>query len=140
MAGYYQPPHKKILDKKRLTDFVASTNNYYGEQEEQNWSDRHLQKLNDLMGMADQKGIELVFILPPRIKMNMVSLFNQLPTNRTIDLCNPSLYPQFYSIENSRDIYHLNHKGATELTGVLSEKVLELAGQNGLLSRRTETY
>lgn len=122
-AGYYIPPFPKKLDKGRLNELFLITKDYYNKPHEINYSDRHLKKLLDLISLTDDMGIRLIFILPPRLRANMLPLFDELPIDNKLDLCDPGLYPQFYSIENSRDAYHLNRKGAAEMTRILAEQL-----------------
>lgn len=122
--GFYIPPNPKTIDTERLNDLRQKANSYYEKTNLNNYSEQHLQKLVELTRLAEEKGIELFFILPPRLKMNMLPLFTQLPN--TLDLCNPILYPQLYSEEYSRDEYHLNELGAKEMTSILVNKVIAL--------------
>lgn len=76
-----------------------------------------------------EKGIETVFILPPRGRGNyniLLPIFNKLPNNNKIDLGNPLLYPEFYTVENSFNFFHLNEQGAAIYSRVLGEKIVEL--------------
>jgi hypothetical protein len=90
----------------------------------------HLNYLNSLIDNSRKKGIQLIFILPPRLAESqydeLVPLANALPENNVIKLFNYSDYSMLYKAEYSFDIGHLNTEGANLFTKFLAEEVKDL--------------
>lgn len=85
--------------------------------------------LLNLIAENNSKGIKTIYILPPRARGNyniLLPLFRELPADNKIDLGNPNLYPEFYTIENSFNFFHFNQEGAEVYSKVLGQKVVEL--------------
>jgi hypothetical protein len=83
----------------------------------------------DLIETNRQKGIETIFILPPRARGNyniLLPIYAELPEKNKIDLGNPALYPEFYTVENSFNFFHFNEEGAQLYSHVLGEKIVSL--------------
>jgi hypothetical protein len=83
----------------------------------------------DLIETNRQKGIETIFILPPRARGNyniLLPIYHQLPLSNKIDLGNPAEFPEFYTVENSFNFFHFNEAGAQLYSHVLGEKIVEL--------------
>ena len=88
----------------------------------------HLIKAQQLLKVADKKGIQLFYIITPRRKtyQGVIPLLSKLPKNRIINLANPEFHPEFYEVDNSFDIGHLNKKGAKIFTERLVEEYLKI--------------
>lgn len=83
----------------------------------------------DLIETNRKKGIETIFILPPRARGNyniLLPIYAELPEKNKIDLGNPALYPEFYTVENSFNFFHFNEAGAKLYSHVLGEKISAL--------------
>jgi len=77
----------------------------------------HYAEIMRLISKATDKNIDLRFVLLPRnSSLLLINLMNNLPSKNSIDLSDPYLYPEFYTMENSFDIGHLNDLGAEKLT------------------------
>ncbi len=74
----------------------------------------YLAFLNDLIEEYDSKGIQLIFVIPPRADsfLQEIALMHNLPPENFIDMGNPIKYPEFYSFEHTFDKSHLNKSGA----------------------------
>lgn len=86
----------------------------------------HLQRIRDLLHLADQRGVRLYFILPPLWPVTseeVASLLDSLPEDRRIDLSDPGRFPAFYRLENIFDAGHLNEKGARLFTLCIAERL-----------------
>ena len=90
----------------------------------------HQQYLTSLIEKSRNKGIELIYIIPPRLTESqyneLVPLANSLPQNHVIELYNYSDYSEFYRAAYSFDIGHLNTEGANIFTKFLAEKIKDL--------------
>ena len=84
--------------------------------------------IKELINKAKSKNTNIIFVLPPRLKdySKTYPLSLMLPKENIIDLANPSTYPEFYQVENSFDIGHLNKKGAKLFTRRLVEEYLKI--------------
>ena len=87
----------------------------------------HYNKIVELINKAKLKKITLFFVITPRLKnyKEILSLKDKLSANQVIDLANPARFPEFYEVENSFDIGHLNKKGAIIFTEKLAEEFLK---------------
>ena len=90
----------------------------------------HFEKINKLINLAHEKGIELFFIIPPRLKRyeELFALKSALGDNKVIDLSSVQEYPALYKPENSFDIGHLNRKGAvlfSEYMAIKFQKIIK---------------
>jgi hypothetical protein len=96
------------------------------------YSEAHLEKLTEMQALASEQGIELIFVLPPRIYPahrayeKLLPLFYALPKTERIELVDPKRYPELYSLENSFDISHFNSTGAEIYTRLLARKFIVL--------------
>ena len=73
----------------------------------------NLNRILDLIQKTKQKGINLIFILSPRMGgQKLINLSKKIPEINIIDMCNPQNHDLFYYNENSFDQRHFNSKGA----------------------------
>lgn len=88
-----------------------------------------LQKITQLIERSAERGVNLVFVLPPRLQnyKTMLPLGYALGRHRFIDLSSPDTYPQLWRVEPSFDISHLNCEGANLYTQALVEQLEILA-------------
>lgn len=99
----------------------------------------HLKFLNSLISRSSQKGVKLIYILPPRLTNNqyneLIPICNSLPPENTIILYSYSVYGDLYTIDNSFDIGHLNSKGANLFTKYISDdfKKINVSAKNTIL-------
>ncbi len=85
----------------------------------------YYKKIQELIEIANKKGIHIIFILPLRAQMGKTTLTitNNLDFKNKIVIYDSKEYPQFYNVKNSFDIGHLNRRGAEKFTKVLSKKL-----------------
>ncbi len=90
----------------------------------------HHKYLTSLIEKSKNSGIELFFIIPPRLSQDqyeeLIPLAKALPQNHIIKLYNYSDYSEFYRAEYSFDIGHLNTEGANLFTKYLAEEIKKL--------------
>jgi hypothetical protein len=83
----------------------------------------YLNYLNSLINKSKQKGVNLVFILPPRLSegeyLELIPIVNLIPRQHVIKLNDPEKYKELYIEEYSFDIGHLNSEGANIFTNYL---------------------
>lgn len=88
----------------------------------------HIDKINQLIELSKEKGVELYFIIKPNDK-NSIEWFkflDNLKTNNLILLSDPNLYPELYQSEYFFDNEHYNEKGAHIFTTYLAQEYLKL--------------
>lgn len=74
------------------------------------------EKCMNLIHKSKQKGIKLVFVLPPvKLTPNMATVFNALPQVNKIEVCDPKKLPELYLEINWVDETHLSADGSTYL-------------------------
>lgn len=83
----------------------------------------HLDHLERLLFSAENQEVKIYFVLTPRMKdyREVVALSKHLPAGQVIDLASPERFPQFYLMENSFDLGHLNTRGAEIFTSELAK-------------------
>jgi len=90
---------------------------------ETNYNKAYYEKIMEVIEQSRQRGIQLIFVLPPvRLTEGMMAVFNALPEENKVELCDPEKYPELYSIENWIDPIHLNKNGSLQLTSNLAQK------------------
>jgi hypothetical protein len=94
-----------------------------------------IRELERMQALAEEHGVKLYFYLPPRMNdraySNLLPVFLSLDPARRMDLGNPEENPEFYSLENSFDLAHLNDKGAEEFTRALARELMTLGQAPG---------
>lgn len=87
----------------------------------------HLKKINQLIADSKIKGIQLIFLVSPRsTNQAIINLAHQIPSKNCIDLSNSKKYPEFYSMQNSFDIGHLNTEGSNIYTSKIFTEYLKI--------------
>ena len=123
--------------RKRLAEFsrdptvlekrVAIATQAFSEKKyDQFANEAHLRKLMDLIDMSQQKGVDVIFIIPPRRPFynDLLAMKAKLPDERVIELANPQKYPELYQVEFSFDVGHLDGKGANIFTEYLADEII----------------
>jgi hypothetical protein len=84
----------------------------------------HLDFLLALIDNSKQKGIEVIFILPPKLKdiqyIELLPVANALPAKHIIRLEDPDKYKEFYLTKYAFDVAHLNALGANLFTNYVA--------------------
>lgn len=114
LKNVFSERKQKLIDNpsvlnKRKVNFLElekkSNNN--------NCNNINLKKIKHLIEKSKEKDIHLFFILSPRLDSKEIfNLSKKIPKQHIINMGSPNVYPEFYSLENSFDIGHLNNKGA----------------------------
>ena len=83
----------------------------------------YLKVVNELIQRSNEKGIRLIFLLPPfKPTKNLVSLYDNIDGNNKIEVANPRVHSDIYQKSNFFDEGHLNSKGAGLLTRKISRR------------------
>lgn len=89
-------------------------------------NDYHLFYIKNLIGKSFQKGVHLIFVLPPRLTesqyTSLIPLSKSIPVNHKIELYSYAKHPELYQAKNSFDVGHLNSNGAMIFTQKLSKE------------------
>lgn len=79
-----------------------------------------------------QKGIKLVFVMPPKGRTDyqlLQAIYERLPADSRINLADPREYPEFFTLENGYNYHHMNAAGSAIYSARLGEKIVELIGK-----------
>jgi len=99
----------------------------YLHQEEMNYNPIYYEKMMQLIEKSQGKGIKLVFILPPvRLTKGMMAVFNALPDEHKVEVCDPARFPELYNKQHWIDPVHLNKRGSDFLTAYLFQELKKL--------------
>ncbi|MEO9964295.1 MAG: hypothetical protein ABJF11_00810 [Reichenbachiella sp.] len=85
----------------------------------------HLDKINDLIELSNDRGIRLIFLLGTRTEFDhkeLRELYNAISPHHKIDLGNSIKFPELYSKEYYWDRGHYNEKGAILYTKTLAKE------------------
>ena len=85
----------------------------------------HLKRAKYLIEKSERLGIELIFVIPPRLPdyKEIWSVADRLPQENIIDLSSPDLFPELYNSKYSFDIGHFNKEGASVFSTILAKKL-----------------
>ena len=89
----------------------------------------YLARLRQMIAMAEEAGVELIFVLPPRLGgsyKTMLPLYHALPPANRIELADPDQYPEFYDPELSFDVGHFNQAGAELFSRQIARELIAL--------------
>ena len=84
--------------------------------------------LEGLVAEVRRAGAQPIFLLTPSLDAdeNLTGLPEGVPI---FSFADPAQYPALYAPENHYDAWHLNEKGAAELTGLLARRFAEYLRQ-----------
>ncbi len=110
---------------KKFTDNI----NLFLHQKESKFNPVYYAKMMELVEKSKKRGIKLIFVLPPvRLTNGMMAVFNVLPAENKIEICDPIKYPELYELKNWIDPVHLNKIGS----GFLTKHLFEELGNNNM--------
>lgn len=93
-------------------------------------NDAYADELNTLIGMAETKGVRIIFVPHPMLKgndyKNIRPVFNKLPAKNKINLVDSKKFPQIYKASQYWDETHTSDKGAIILTETVAKKFIKL--------------
>ncbi len=126
---------QQFLDDSTVVEsYVAASRRAYGEEAVRARLNRvHLQRLRSLLERSRSKGVELYFVISPRMARydRILAVRDSLPEGRVIDLGSVERYPGFYSLEHTFDANHLNEEGARLFSRVLAEEIRKRLEEKG---------
>lgn len=82
----------------------------------------------DLLERAEQRGIEMYFLVPPRRARDyetLLPVLHALPEDRRLDLSATDRFAALYEMKYSFDVGHLNTAGSRLFTQLVAEEFLE---------------
>lgn len=90
----------------------------------------HLSHLETLILKSKERGIHLIYILPPRLTLDdykeVYPVFNYIPDRHKIGPPKYEALKEIYMTEYSFDIGHLNEAGALKYTNYLAKRINEI--------------
>lgn len=124
-AGLMRSPESIAHRRMRAADV-------YRNPESWSFSRTHLRRLERIVDRSRARGIEIRFVLPPRLPASeleeLLPIYERLGADLAIDLADPRAHPEFYAMENSFDLGHLNTRGAERFTRLLAARFLASRG------------
>lgn len=94
----------------------------------------HLSYLKKLITKSSEKGLHLIFILPPRLPdthyQELVPILQKIPFNNSLFMADIQSNQHFYELDYLYDESHFNEKGATLFSIKLANKLKELLIEN----------
>lgn len=122
----------QFLEDSTVVDrYVRASRSAYGPDGDRSRVNRvHLEKLRELLDLSQKRGIELYFVISPRMARydRILSVRDSLPAGRVIDLGSVERYPEFYSRRYTFDANHLNAEGARLFSRRLAEELRSRLG------------
>lgn len=115
-----------LADTTVVKRFARFAEEAYGRENYKVYLNRvHLERLMKLYRLSEERGIELYFVISPRLweYNKLLALRSHLPRNRVIELASSGSYPRFYHPEYTFDAEHLNAEGAVLFTREIARKI-----------------
>lgn len=88
----------------------------------------HLERINDLIMLAESKGVKLFIVLMPNFRRRIkpiIPIFNCIDSKNRIEIGNPGKYPELYSQHLFYEGKHYNLNGAQTFTKMFTNKFLQ---------------
>ncbi len=89
----------------------------------------YLDTYMDLHKKCAEKGIKLIFVMPPKGRTDyqlLQAIYDQLPSDSRINLADPRVYPEFFTLENGYNYHHMNAKGSEIYSKKLGMQIANL--------------
>lgn len=105
------------------------------------YSRHYVEILKEKIEMAKEKGVFLLFVLPPpqQTGTEHLNILHHLPESHVFDCTNPEQYSELYKFEHLFDLSHLNDKGGKFFTAAIASKLVELDLQSALVNFESPT-
>ena len=112
-------------DTSVLQERAAIAQKTFSAAEDSAINQAHLRKLLHLLEKSEEKGVELIFFVPPRLHTyrGLASVVEKLPSDRVVEVFDPVKYPELYQLELSFDEIHLTEEGAEIFSRYFAEAV-----------------
>ena len=131
----YVNPHIKFIQEKKpalLQNTKAAkemfTNKAFRDELKVNVVYKGL--VHEMIALAKEKGINLIFVLPPRLSpthyKDLLPVYFSIPKAQRIELADANEYPDFYKLEYSYDLWHVTEPGSKIYSAALQKKFVEL--------------
>jgi hypothetical protein len=118
-----------LADTMPLQDRVQKTLKPISESDQRKFfSQPQVDKIMELARLAHSKGVQLTLLIMPKLKeyREIQSIKPHLSALPIIDMSDPNKYPEFYQLQYSFDIGHLNEAGARLFSLALAEELKKL--------------
>jgi hypothetical protein len=107
---------RKSISVQQLADYKRSVNKHMNKPME-GCNIAFFDKCMAMIKESKKKGIHIIFLLPPvTLTKRMADVFNSLPRENRIEMCDPDRFPELYFEENWKDETHLNRMGSAYLS------------------------
>lgn len=124
--------HRQLVDNPaQLTKRTADARRAFQNRDDfQRYSLDYHDTVEGLLALAEANEVKLYFVLPPRLSyieyQAVLPVFERLPDGRLVDLADPTIHPEFYSMQYSWDRGHMNDEGADLYTKRLADAFIYL--------------
>lgn len=117
-----------LADTSILKERISTAEETFSVARDGSVNETHLRKLQYLLKKSKEKGVNLIFFVPPRLHTyeGLASLVEKLPKNHVIEVFDPAKYPEIYQPELSFDEGHLDEKGAEVFTQYFADAVSDV--------------
>lgn len=114
-------------DTTKLIKARINAEKEYAETSAAKYNAEHLKMMKDIIEKSKQYGIEVKFIIQPRLASyrEIHAIKKQLP-GYVIDVADPNKHRELWEVKNAFDKSHMNKKGSTIFTALLSRDFLEM--------------
>jgi len=130
--GYYplEKDYEKLLKVKELrlqylqdTTFISRDNINFEKKIKEKLNPALIDELRLLAKDCKNKGIKLIFLLPPFAKPTELSEIKNIPDTKILDFSSRNKFKEFYSPGNVYDYGHLSTKGSAVFTMKLADSL-----------------
>lgn len=111
----YQQRHLDLLKNPKKLAERAQTPTPSTENTNLQSNSYHLQYLSQLISIANKKGVQVIFIVSPKLEISqeLIDTYSQLPMENTIPIEKYCYLPEYHQISYNFDVGHLNRDGST---------------------------
>jgi hypothetical protein len=106
---------RKEISTKELEVYKQSIQTHLTKSQK-SYNEIFYKKYMETIRQSKNKGIRVIFVLPPvKLTAGMAAVYNALPQENKIDVCDPIKFPELYKEENWIDDTHLSVGGGVHL-------------------------
>jgi len=111
---------------EHLDEYVTNISTHLTQKEVTYYNKTFYERIIKLISKSRDRGIIVIFVLPPvKLTEDMVAVFNTLPDQNKIQLCDPQEFPELFREASWADGTHLSKSGSNYLNNYLVERYVE---------------
>ena len=116
-----------LVSEAEIKKYIENTDNYL-HIEQHGFNRSYHYKIMEMISRSKEKGIKLIFILPPvHLTNSMMGVYKSIPDSNKIEICDSKKYSELYQLHHWSDQTHFNNIGAEIFTRYVVNKIIPLS-------------